>query len=175
MKSIGIFADISNLYYCIANKYPKHKLNYQAYLDYCKDLGEIRFARAYGASIGREAQAFIRAIEEMGWETFYKEPKVYHKKDKIKRKCDWDVGIAVDMIQTMDKLDIIILGSADGDMSPAVAYAVRRGIQVIVIASGISNELRETATKCIEIPASFLDAPRKKKRTKDETPKDAQP
>ena len=75
------------------------------------------------------------------------------------RKADWDVGIAIDMVTTVEgnSIDMMIICTADGDMTPAVEWVISKGINVIILACGISRDLKNTATKFIEIPESFLE------------------
>lgn len=162
-KRVGVFCDISNLYYCINKKFFKRKLDYEAYLKYCKDLGEVQHAIAYGAQMENEARGFIHCLRRIGFEPKYKAPKDYHNNTNFKRKADWDVGIAIDIVRYIDRVDLIILGSADGDMAPAVEWAKERGVEVIVLACGISRELKDI-TKYVEIPESMLERPRDEKQ-----------
>ena len=41
-KRIGMFVDISNLYYCVGKKFPGRKLDYRKYKRFVEDLGEIQ-------------------------------------------------------------------------------------------------------------------------------------
>jgi len=155
MKRLGLFVDVSNLYYCISKKYKNKKLDYKKLVDYCKDLGEIQQSTAYGAQIKNEAAAFIHCLKGLGFNIKYKQPKIYENM----RKADWDVGIAIDMVTTVEgnSIDMMIICTADGDMTPAVEWVISKGINVIILACGISRDLKNTATKFIEIPESFLE------------------
>jgi len=152
--------DVSNLYYCIGKKFPQRKLDYRKYLKFVKDLGEPMVCIAYGAQLSGQANGFIYCLRQIGFTTKFKTPKSYTNKEDnyaLKRKADCDVDITVDIVNTIDRLDMIILGSADGDMLPIVEWAQGKGVEVIVIASGISKDLKDKATKYIEIPESFLE------------------
>lgn len=163
-KRIGVFADISNLYYCIGKKYEGRKLDYSKFLDYIKDLGDVQQAIAYGAQLNNEAAEFIRCLAHIGFTTKYKTPKAYTNDGKLRRKADWDVGITIDIVKMIDRLDMIVLATADGDLVDAVEWARSKGVDVIILACGISRDLRETATRYIEIPESLLE---KKDETTD--------
>jgi len=156
-KRIGVFVDISNLYYCIGKKFDNRKLDYGNYLAFIKDMGDVQHAIAYGAQMGNEATGFIHCLRQLGFDPKYKTPKNYHNKTNFKRKADWDVGIAMDIVRMIDRLDLIILGTADGDLTPLVEWAKERGVDVIILACGISRELKDAATKYIEIPESMLE------------------
>lgn len=157
MKRIGIFADISNLYYCVGQRFDARKLDYQRYYDYVAPLGEIQLAIAYGAQLNNKAEGFITALKKIGYRPRYKTPKTYMNEGEMRRKADWDVGIAIDIVNMIDKLDMIVLGSGDGDMCPVVEWAMAKGCDVVVLACGISKDLKEMATSWIEIPESMLE------------------
>jgi uncharacterized LabA/DUF88 family protein len=163
MKRIGMFVDVSNLYYCIQKKFPKRKLDYRKYKRFVEDLGDIHQAIAYGAQMSRQADGFKYCLEQIGYTAKYKTPKVYVAADgSEKRKADWDVGIAMDMVSMIDRFDMIILGSGDGDMLPVVEWCMRRGVDVVILATGISKDLKRYATQAIEIPESLLEVQKPK-------------
>ena len=153
MKRVGLFMDVSNLYHTIGKKFSR-KLHYRKYMDFVADLGEIQQAVAYGAQVSNEATKFITCLKEIGYMTKYKAPKAFADGSM---KANWDVGITVDVITMLDKLDLVVLGSADGDFSDLVAYVQARGVSCVVLACNISYELKDIATKCIEIPESLLE------------------
>jgi len=157
MKRIGIFADVSNLYYCISKKYRGKKLDYRKYYEFVADIGEISQAIAYGAQIGNEAAGFIHALKAVGFQAKYKTPKQYNDENRTRRKADWDVGITIDVVNMAPRLDVIVLGSADGDLAPLVHWCRQKGIDVIIIACGISRELKDMSNEFIEIPESLLE------------------
>ena len=157
MKRIGVFVDVSNIYYCVQRAYNKRKLDYRKYLEYVASLGEVKRAIAYGCQIRDEAKGFIQCLEYAGFETKFKGVKSYREEAGLRRKADWDVGIAIDIVRLVENLDIVILGTADGDLVPVVEWCIERGIKVIVFACGVSKDLKETATEFFEIPESLLE------------------
>jgi uncharacterized LabA/DUF88 family protein len=157
MKRIGVFVDVSNIYYCVGKKYEYRKLDYRKYLDFIRDFGELTKVIAYGSQLSNEAAGFIHCLEKTGFQTKFKTVKSFSSDDTLKRKADWDVGIAMDIVSMIDRFDMIVLGSADGDLEPVVDWAIRRGVDVVVLACGISRDLKEQATKFIEIPESLLE------------------
>ena len=160
-KQLGVYLDLSNLYYCVGKRYDGAKLDYRKYLDYVQDLGALVVQKAYGAQMGNEARAFIKCLKLMGFDTYYKTPKQYDNTDtnSFKRKADQDVRIAVDIIDDVlaERVNRVILGSADGDMCPVVDWVQRRGCEIIVLSCGVSRDLKNTAREYIEIPASLLE------------------
>jgi uncharacterized LabA/DUF88 family protein len=156
-KRIGVFCDLSNLYYCVGHKFAARKLDYRKYIKFVKDLGEITQAVAYGAQMHGQANGFIYCLERLGFKIKFKNPKSYQQESGIKRKADWDVGITMDIVNMIDRLDLIILGTGDGDMVPVVEWARMKGVDVVVFAATISKDLKLAATKFIEIPESLLE------------------
>lgn len=159
MKRIGLFCDVSNLYYCIKKKY-NSRLDYVKYYQFVRDLGEIQQAVAYGAKVGNESVGFQHVLSSIGFAVNYKEVKTYVTSTTFRRKADQDVAIALDMVSMIESLDMVVLGSADCDLVPAVKWCRSKGKDVITIACGISRELRDTSTKSIEIPESLLISPK---------------
>lgn len=153
-KRIGVFADVSNLYYTLKTKY-NTKLDYEKFMQFISDFGEVRFAIAYGAQKQEQAKGFIKCLNEAGFSTKYKEPRTFNDDQTITHKADWDVGIAVDMIRYMDQIDLYILASADSDMIPVIEYLREYDKEVIVIACNISHQLQESTKECIEIAKSL--------------------
>ena len=155
-KRVGVFVDVSNLYHCVKN-HLNGKLDYQKLLDLCKTFGELNPAIAYGAQFDRESERFKKMLQHVGFIPKYKTIKQYASSDgTVKRKADHDVTIAVDVMAILPMLDILILGSGDGDLVPLVQHAISKGVEVIIIACGVSNDLKETANKTIEITEELL-------------------
>lgn len=167
MKRLGIFVDVSNLYYCISKKFDKRKLDYRKYYKFIADLGEVQQAIAYGCQMHGEANGFLNCLKKIGFTTKYKATKTFHNSDGLRHKADQDVQIAIDIVNMLPAMDMIILGSADGDLAPAVEWARMHGVDVVILASGISRDLKEVATKFIEIPESLLEDRREITKTTD--------
>ena len=162
MKRVGVFVDVSNIYYCVGKKYEYRKLSYQKYLDFIQDFGELTKVIAYGSQLSNEAAGFIHCLQKTGFQTKFKAVKSYSNDQELRRKADWDVGIAMDIVSMIDRFDMIVLGTADGDLEPVVDWAIRRGVDVIILACGISRDLKEKATQYIEIPESLLEDAKQK-------------
>lgn len=152
-KKLGVYADVSNLYYCLRKKYGRRNLNYKAMLAYLQDIGESVFLRAYGAQRKTEAVGFMVALQSMGFATNFIKPDEYG--DKL--KADQDIAIAVDIFRDMDQLDTVVVASADGDLAPLVKFCRERSKEVIILGCGISKHLYSSGARCIEIPESLLE------------------
>ena len=161
MKRIGFFVDVNNLYYCVAKHFKGRRLDYRHYYSFIKDFGEVVIAIAYGAEMKDEAEKFKCVLRNIGFEPKY---KFVRETESSKLKADWDVGIAIDIAVKASELDLVILGSADGGLEPIVTWCREQDIEVIVIACGISRDLREAATECIEIPDSLVEPFKRRKK-----------
>jgi len=107
----------------------------------------------------KEATGFIHFLKSIGFIIKYKTPKTYHNDGVMRRKADWDVSIAIDMIDLVrsEAVDLIVLGSADGDMIPAVQWVQNHGVRCVVVACGINRDLKNAAYDFIEIYDSLLE------------------
>lgn len=129
---------------------------YQAKVDFSKVLREAvakrmlvrAFAYVIKADVGSE-QDFFDALSLQGYEVRAKELQTFFGGAK---KGDWDVGICMDAIRLMDKIDVMVLVSGDGDYMDLLDYARSRGVRTEVIAFG-----RNTSGKLVETADDFID------------------
>lgn len=157
LRRVGIFVDIGNLYYCVGKRWEGRKLNYEEYLSVAQGESIRIRATAYGTQLADEAMTFISALRHFGYETKYQQPKISQNADGEKiRKADWDVGIAMDVVRMVGRLDTVILGTADPDMVPLVKYIQERGSVARIVACGISRELKDAADSYFEITEDML-------------------
>jgi uncharacterized LabA/DUF88 family protein len=155
---VGIFVDVCNLYYCLQKKYKNRKLDYGKYLEFLQTLGKTVHAIAYGAHVNNEAKPFIIKLKKLGYVPKFKTPKkIRTDTGEIFHKADWDVGMVVDIVDLLDDLDVVVLGTADGDLAPLVEWVKRHNKTVVIFGCRISSDLKACADVCIEIPASLLE------------------
>ncbi len=153
-RNIGVFVDISDLYGQIQHVYKYRKLDYAKYLAFIRDLGHVQTAIAYGCQKHNEAEGFMHCLEEIGFQTKFKRPKVSTQRV---RRADWDVTIAVDVFNASENLDIIILGSTNKSLIPLIEWARACGLMVILIACNVGRHIELAASRTIEIPESLLE------------------
>lgn len=156
MKASGIFIDTSNLYYCVGKKFPARKLDYQRYYEIAAKDDVVVRAVAYGSQMNDEASKFIACLKHYGYDPKYKTLKINSDTGKT-RRFSWNVGIAVDIMMSIDKLDRVVIGSSDADLLPLVKYLKDRGCVVEIIACGISKELKDAADEYTEITEEQLE------------------
>lgn len=120
----------------------------------CRDYKAI----AYGSSLNGNSDRFREALVNLGFETQFKGLKTFvSKSGRETHKADWDVGIAVQLIERASEFELLVLGSADGDMAPVIEHLKKQGKLCHVIASGISRDLKNVADSWTEVDESFLE------------------
>jgi len=149
-QRVGVFVDVQNLYYSAKNIY-KSKVNFNTILREAVKGRQLIRALAYviKADVKDEIN-FFEALKNLGYEIKAKDLQVFYGGAK---KGDWDVGIAMDMIELAPKLDAIVLVSGDGDFVPLVEHLKHAlGCYVEVMAFGKSS-----AQRLIEEADNFID------------------
>lgn len=144
--------DVSNLYYCVKKQWGNgYKFDYEKFMARIGQEVNVVKAIAYGADMDGVASGFKAILNRLGFETKYKEPKIFLSPGKETRKADWDVGIAMDVARLIDSVDLVIFCTADGDLAPCLEYVRERNKECWVIGSGISYELKNITNYWFEI------------------------
>jgi len=155
-QRVGVFVDVQNFYYSAKNIY-NSRVNFNTIL---KDsVGNRKLIRAIAYVIRAqmpEEQTFFDALSKAGYEVKEKDLQVFYGGTK---KGDWDVGITMDIIKQMNKLDAIILASGDGDYVPLLEYLNIFGVRAEVIAFG-----KSTSKALVEAADTFIDIDQNPKR-----------
>ena len=158
-QRVGVFVDVQNLYYSARGLY-NSKVNFKEILKDAVAGRELIRAFAYVIKADvKDEENFFDALENQGYEIRAKDLQIFAGGNK---KGDWDVGIAMDMIELAPKLDAVILVSGDGDFIPLVQHLQRAvGCRVDVIAFGksASGKLKESADSFIDLdknPRKYL-------------------
>lgn len=150
---IGVFVDVGNIYYCVDKKFEGRKLDYRKYLEHCRELGEVHQMFAYGNQAKDEAPGFVHFLQQIGFNTRFFELAT----DKPKRRADWNCGITVDVANVIQRLDLVIVGSANPDLEPLANWVRSQGCNIIFFAAGISQRLKNNCTRFIEITEEILE------------------
>jgi len=155
MNKVGVFVDTTNLYRTVYRKF-KGKLCYEAYLEQVtKDL-EVGVANAYGMYIGN-TDGFISCLASAGFATNFKRPRIIEIHDVKIKKCDWGVGLTMDVVAAIADLDIVIIGSSDFNLLPLIRWIKKQGVEVKIVASLIPKALKDAASSYLEIPEDWLE------------------
>ena len=109
---IGLFADVQNIYYTTRQIFGK-PFNYRALWAQLSASADIRIANAYAIDRGDGGQMkFQNALHHMGFQV---KLKPYIRRADGSAKGDWDVGIALDVMEAAAGIDRVVLLSGDGD------------------------------------------------------------
>lgn len=155
-QRVGVFIDTQNMYYSARNLF-KRKVNFKNIVD--DAVGDRKLIRAISYVVsteGGENEPFFEALEKAGIETRRKALMEYPSGHK---KADWDVGLAIDVVQMLDTLDVVVIVSGDGDYQPLVNYVKSRGRIVELMAFG-----KTTSGKLIEMVHDYTDLSQNQRR-----------
>lgn len=111
----GVFLDALNLAYTYRNmpngRARNHIVDYRGILKDCKKGRNVVKAIAYSG----QGRFFSDLNRLLAWANFEVKEKEEHVGHDGRRKCNWDVGIAIDAIRMAPKLDTVVLLSGDVD------------------------------------------------------------
>ncbi len=132
-KKIAIFADVQNIYYTTREAYGR-QFNYRKLWQQVAEQGNIVSATAYAIHRGDDGQMkFQDALKHMG---FNVKLKPYIQRSDGSAKGDWDVGIAIDVLDVAKEVDVVILLSGDGDFD-LLLEKIKRDYRVEAIVYGV--------------------------------------
>lgn len=150
-QRVGVFVDVQNMYYSARFAY-NAKVNFKAILTEAVGGRDLIRAMAYviKAEEVEKESVFFDALGHIGFQVKTKDLQIFYGGAK---KGDWDIGIAMDMIELAPKLDTVVLVSGDGDFIPLVQHLQRAiGCRVEVMAFG-----KSASSKLAESADSFVD------------------
>ncbi len=155
-QRVGVFIDTQNMYYSARSLFQR-KVNFKNIVEDAVAGRRLIRALAYVVSTkGAEEQPFFDALQKSGIETREKELMEYASGHK---KADWDVGIAIDAVQMLDVLDVVVIVSGDGDFLPLVQHIQSRGRVAEVMAFG-----ETTSSSLVNYVDDYIDLSQNKKR-----------
>ncbi len=104
--------DVQNIYYTTRDTFSR-SFDYRAFWQTVSQQGTIVYAHAYAIDRGDvQQQKFQSALKKTG---FNIKLKPYIHRADGSAKGDWDVGIAIDVMEIAARVDHVILLSGDGD------------------------------------------------------------
>jgi len=156
VRKIAVFADVQNIYYTTRQAYGR-QFDYQKLWDRVSAKGEIVSAFAYAIDRGDDKQRkFQNAIRDIG---FTVKLKPYIQRRDGSSKGDWDVGIAIDVLELAREVDTVVLLSGDGDFDLLLKkirddYSVRA--EVFGVPALTANSLIDAASLYHRIDEGLL-------------------
>ncbi len=148
-QRVGVFVDVQNLYYSARNLY-NARVKFNEVLD--SAVGNRKLVRAIAYVVQAdmpEEHTFFEALDKAGFEVKTKALQTFAGGHQ---KGDWDVGIAMDIIKMMNKIDVAVLASGDGDFVPLLEYLQMSGQLTETIAFG-----KSCSGKIKELTDNFID------------------
>lgn len=151
-KRLGVFIDVQNVYY--GARKLKGKLDFDALLEAAVGGRRLIQSTAYVVESKEIDQSgFIARLEQRAIEVRRKRVRV---RADGSRKGDWDMELALDVLDATPRLDVVVLVSGDGDFTSLVRHVKRAGPRVEVIGFP-----RNTAKSLIEAADHFQPLDRK--------------
>jgi uncharacterized LabA/DUF88 family protein len=155
-QRVAVFVDVQNMYYSAKNLYSA-KVDFGRVLE--ASLVGRNLVRAFAyvikADVGLEKE-FFNALGKLGFEVREKDLQIFLGGSK---KGDWDVGLCMDVVRMIDKIDVMVLVSGDGDYYDLLEYAKSRGVRSEVISFG-----QTTSSRLTDFADYFLDMSENPKR-----------
>lgn len=157
-QRVGVFVDVQNLYYSARNMYTA-RVNFNEILKVAVGGRKLVRAIAYVVQADMpEEHTFFEALDKAGFEVKRKELQTFAGGHQ---KGDWDVGIAMDIIKTMNKLDVVVLCSGDGDFVPLLEYLQMTGqlTETVAFGKSCSGKIKELTDNFIDLdenPKKYL-------------------
>ena len=149
MKKVSIFVDVQNIYYTT-------RQNFNCNFDYNKFWEKVTLNRnvvkavAYATYRNDEKQTqFQNILRAIGFEV---KLKPFISRNDGSSKGDWDVGIAIDMMEYAPKSDIVVLASGDGDFDLLIQKIIN-DYNVVGEVYGVKNL---TANSLVNVASEFF-------------------
>ncbi len=156
MKKIALFADVQNIYYTTRDAYGR-QFNYRELWRRVAAQGIIASATAYAIQRHDDKQIkFQDVLKHLGFEV---KLKPYIQRSDGSAKGDWDVGIAIDVMEAAQHVDTVILLSGDGDFDlllDKVRTKYSTNAEVYGVPSLTANSLINAASVYHPIEADLL-------------------
>ncbi len=144
-EKVALHVDVANLA-AGALRHHRGRVDFTGLLARLADGRRLERAVAYAVEQGdpQKFNAFCAALRSAGYEVRIKKPRV---RSDGSMKADWDMGLAMDVVDDTAHVDTVMLCSGDGDFTPLVHLMRRRGKRVEVAAFRLDTheELRMAA------------------------------
>ncbi len=151
---VGIFVDVQNIFY--AAKSFNARLDFEKLLEL--SVGKRRLIRAIAYVVQSpdvDQSNFISMLQQKSYEVKRKDLR---QRSDGSAKGDWDMGMAIDIMRFVDKLDVVVLVSGDGDFVPLVELVKTLGprVEVISFTYNTARDLINSADEHIPIEEALL-------------------
>tara|TARA_B100001996_G_scaffold349765_1_gene308691 strand:+ start:139 stop:609 length:471 start_codon:yes stop_codon:yes gene_type:complete len=152
----AIFVDVQNIYYTTRDQFGR-SFNYKFFWNQISSENKIIKAHAYAIDKGDEKQQkFQYALKTIG---FNIKLKPYISRIDGSAKGDWDVGITIDILDSAEEAEKIILLSGDGDFDLLVQKVIDKYgciVDIYGVKDLTADSLIESASNFYPISNKFL-------------------
>jgi uncharacterized LabA/DUF88 family protein/flagellar biosynthesis GTPase FlhF len=155
IERVGLFVDAANVS-ASARREGQQKVDFIALLE--ELVGERQKTVAVAFVVERaDADGFsdfCRSLSRAGYDVRIKRPKIRADGSK---KADWDMGIAMEILDCRSRLDTVILASGDGDFMPLLRKLRTWGkrVEVASYAASTDAQLIKTADEHHDLSGRF--------------------
>ncbi len=145
-ETVAIFVDSQNLYYSA-------RMGYAAKVSYEKLLrlitGNRKLIKAYAYIVQPpegDVKPFATSLERIGYIVKAKDVRT---RANGSAKANWDMGIALDILGILDRVDTIVLASGDGDFVPLVDFikGKNKRVEIFAFPDNTAYDLKEKADR----------------------------
>lgn len=136
MKRIAVFVDGGNFYH--TQKKLGWDVDSERLIDFCKQFGDVAEAIYYtGSSNDAKQRKYHDFLAYTGYSLVTKPVKTIYDQTtgQTTQKANLDIEIVLDMFNMIDRYDMAILVSGDGDFERALQQLKSRGKEVKVIST----------------------------------------
>jgi uncharacterized LabA/DUF88 family protein len=156
MQRVALFVDVQNIYYTTRQALNAH-FDYHAFWGRVTADREVVKATAFAIDRGDQRQRqFQNILRGIGFEV---KLKPFISRTDGSAKGDWDVGITLDILDVVERVDVIVLASGDGDFDLLVHRLRERhalDVEIYGVPQLTANTLRHAATQFVPIDASLI-------------------
>lgn len=159
MKKVAIFVDVQNIFYTTRDAFGCNFDFNKFWAEVTKDR-EVMKAVAYAIDRGDEKQKqFQNILRAIGFEV---KLKPYIRRKDGSAKGDWDVGIAIDVMDYSREADVVVMATGDGDFDLLVEKVktdYETPVEVYGVEKLTARSLINAATKFVAIDGKLLLKP----------------
>lgn len=150
---VGVFVDAANIE--LACDRLRSRINWKKLLDFLTEGRQLVRAIAYSPvhddpGVSLETQRFAEPFLDKGFRVVTKPLKRFADGSI---KANVDIEMALDIMEMLDRLDVVCLVSGDGDFQRLVEVVQMKGVRVEVVGVGTStaSQLRNAGDRFIDI------------------------
>ena len=145
-ETIALFVDSQNLYYSARMGYAA-KVNYEKLLRLITGTRNLIKAYAYIVQPPEgDVKPFATSLERIGYIVKTKDVRT---RANGSAKANWDMGMALDILGIIDRVDTIVLASGDGDFVPLVDFIKGKSkrVEIFAFPDNTAYDLKEKADR----------------------------